>query len=191
MKIVIIEGTDNTGKDTVIKELTNIYPDSFVYHCGKPTSNIPEQQIKEQEIFFNSLCEKTINYYKKNKENNNLLIHNRSWYGEYVYGCLYRNNSETNVKKMIKSLEEELLKNVDKNDICYITLLSDNMDFLVLHEDGLSISKAKKELIKKETNRFKEIYENSIIPNKHIIYVNNNLKFKNKQDIIKEILMYI
>ena len=32
-KLIIIEGTDNVGKDTVINQLLNRYKDAKVYHC--------------------------------------------------------------------------------------------------------------------------------------------------------------
>ena len=66
-------------------------------------------------------------------------------------------------------------------------LLSDNSDFLVKNDDGLSISKANKELIEDETKRFEEIFKFSTIPNKRIIYVNNGEKWRTKEEIIGEV----
>ena len=97
----------------------------------------------------------------------------------------YRNNNEGEVKKSILEFENILLDNID--DVCLIMLLSNNSDFLVKNDDGLSISKAKKELIEDETKRFEEIFKFSTIPNKHIIYVNDGENWKPKEEIINKI----
>ena len=52
---------------------------------------------------------------------------------------------------------------------------------------GLSMSNGKKGLIEEETRRFKEIFDFSIIPNKHIVYVNDGNQFRSKEDIYNEI----
>jgi hypothetical protein len=65
------------------------------------------------------------------------------------------------------------------------------MDFLVRNDDGLSLSDAKKELIEEETRRFEKIYILSTIKNKHIVYVNNGDKFRDKDDIYNEVKKYI
>ena len=102
-----------------------------------------------------------------------------------MYGVKYRNNDENEVKKSILEFENILLSNID--DVCLIMLLSDNSDFLVKNDDGLSISKAKKELIEDETKRFEEIFKFSTIPNKCIIYVNDGENWKSKEEIINKI----
>lgn len=178
-KLIIIEGTDNVGKDTVINQLLNKYKDAKVYHCEKPKSKDAKEATKEQYNSFLSLA-------KENSiSKDTIIIHNRSWYGEYVYGVKYRNNDENEVKKSILEFENILLNNID--DVCLIMLLSDNSDFLVKNDDGLSISKAKKELIEDETKRFEEIFKFSTIPNKRIIYVNNGENWRTKEEIIAEV----
>ena len=178
-KLIIIEGTDNVGKDTVINQLLNKYKDVKVYHCEKPKLKDAIEAAKEQYNSFLSLAKESV------KNNHSNIIHNRSWYGEYVYGVKYRNNDENEVKKSILEFEKIILNNID--DVCLIMLLSDNSDFLVKNDDGLSISQAKKELIEDETKRFKDIFKFSTIPNKHIIYVNKGENWRNKEEIIDEV----
>ncbi len=191
MKVVIIEGTDNVGKDTVIEELKNNYK-SIIKHCEKPTAKTKAGQTLEQYNTFDNLTKDTIYTYKECKNAHDLLyIHNRSWYGEYVYGCMYRGNDEQTVVKDINSFENQLLLNIPSEDIVFITLLSSSVDFLIKNDDGLSISDAKYDLIEQETERFKEIFEKSIISNKHIVYVNNGDKFRSKEDIYDEILGHL
>ena len=178
-KIIIIEGTDNVGKDTVINQLLDRYKEAKVYHCEKPKSKDAKEAAIEQYNSFLSLAK------ENSTSKDEIIIHNRSWYGEYVYGIKYRNNNEDEVKKSILEFENIILNDVD--DVCLIMLLSNNSDFLVKNDDGLSISKAKKEFIKDETKRFEEIFKFSTIPNKHIIYVNDGENWKTKEEIINKI----
>ena len=178
-KLIIIEGTDNVGKDTVINQLLDRYKDAKVYHCEKPKSKDAKEAAKEQYNSFLSLTK------ENSVSKDTTIIHNRSWYGEYVYGVKYRNNDENEVKKSILEFENILLNNID--DVCLIMLLSDNSDFLVKNDDGLSISQAKKELIEDETKRFEDIFKFSTIPNKRIIYVNNGENWRTKEEIIGEV----
>lgn len=188
-KIIIIEGTDNVGKDTVIYQLLQNFDTIKLIHCNKPKSKDPEEAANEQRNLFWDVATENVHDYVHGKTD--CIIHNRSWYGEYVYGCMYRSNNEDRVIKQINFYENYLLSNIPAKDICFITLLSNNSNFLVKNDDGLSISNAKKELIERETNRFKEIFELSNLPNKHIIYVNDGENWRSKQDIISEVLNYI
>lgn len=182
-KLIIIEGTDNVGKDTVIAQLLDRYKDAKVYHCEKPKSKDDIEAAKEQHNSFLKLAKENVS------SDDTTIIHNRSWYGEYVYGVKYRNNDKDKVKKSILEYERTILDNID--DTCLIMLLSNNSNFLVKNDDGLSISKAKKEFIEDETNRFKEIFQFSTIPNKHIIYVNDDENWRDKEEIINEIFHII
>lgn len=192
MKVIVIEGLDNVGKDTIINRLQSEFQTTIIEHCSKPKSETPEEQAIEKRQDDIKNMGNALYFAVNEKNNDNIaLIFNRSWYGEYVYGCMYRNNNPENVKRDILTIEYCLNAVIDKNDIYFITLLSDNADFLIKNEDGLSLSKAKKELIEEETNRFKEIYNFSTIKNKHIIYVNDNDKFRDREDIYNEIINYI
>ena len=186
MKVIIIEGTDNVGKDTVIKRLANDFNKSIIYHCEKPKSKTPEEQSAEQEAEFAKLV--GYSRYCAMKHSDGTYIHNRSAYGEYVYGCMYRNNDEQDVVNMIWNFEKAL---GDDIDIRLIVLLSNSVDFLVKNDDGLSISNAKKELIEEETRRFEEIFCLSKLKHKKLVYVNNGDKFREKDDIYNEIMKFI
>lgn len=201
MKLLIIEGTDNVGKDTIINQLKNDFNYYKIYHCEKPSDyeNLTKHQknllqADEQKNNFIKLMSHTIYDYiscdiMDNK--NPIIIHNRSWYGEYVYGCLYRNNSEYEVKQMIKNLELSILKVIPQEDIYFITLLSDNMNFLSKNEDGKSLSEGDIYKMEIETNRFKEIHNLSLFKNKCIIYVNDGESFKDKNEIYNKIINFI
>jgi thymidylate kinase len=191
MKVIIIEGTDNVGKDTIINRLANEPENCEIVHCEKPPHLSTEEMKFFQENSFASLLGQTIYDYKKYKNTDKYFIHNRSWYGEYVYGCMYRDNNPNYVKEMIKNLELILMQNIDVKDLYFITLLSNNVDFLSRNEDGLSLSSGKSDLIKTETERFIDIFNESLINNKRIVFVNNGSEFRDRDDIYNEILTYI
>lgn len=195
MKIIIIEGTDNVGKDTVIRRLEKEFINCATIHCEKPPHAPSKEMALYQQSSFIKLMGDTLYQHVAYKHlgigDEFALIHNRSWYGEYVYGCMYRDNDPKFVKHMIRTLETIITKTVEPIDICYITLLSDNMDFLVRNEDGLSLSNGKKDLMHEETERFKEIHDYSIIKNKHIVYVNNGTMFRDPNDIYNEVIGHI
>ena len=195
MKVIIIEGTDNVGKDTIINRLQQEYINCAIVHCERPPVASSKDMALYQQNEFIRLMGNTLYQYIAYKNlgigDEFAMIHNRSWYGEYVYGCMYRENDPKFVKHMIKTLETGLINSIKETDLCFITLLSDNMEFLSKNEDGYSISQGRMELIAKETERFKEIHNESIIKNKHIVYVNDGNKFRPHNDIYNEILSYI
>ena len=67
MKTVIIEGTDNVGKDTIINRLTEEFKHNVVIHCEKPENDTPWNQSLKQENTFAKLLGENI-YYDLNKE---------------------------------------------------------------------------------------------------------------------------
>ena len=56
MKLIIIEGTDNTGKDTVISNIMKKYPCVKVYHCCKPKGSTLEECQQEQFDAFTAIA---------------------------------------------------------------------------------------------------------------------------------------
>ena len=95
MKLIIIEGTDNTGKDTIISKLLEIYPTSTVIHCGKPITK--KYSSQEQDELFKLYANNIVN---KLYDNTHIIIMNRSHIGEYVYGTMYRKRDEIDVADM-------------------------------------------------------------------------------------------
>lgn len=192
MKVVIIDGPDNVGKTTLINRLIEDSSDAYYIHCKKPKSKDPIRAALEQNAYFKKLIEDIAKL--KGALNTNLVILDRSWIGEYVYGCKYRNNGEEYVLDMINDIYNRLHNvklNYDIKDHSFqyytILLTVDNPDFCVMHDDGKSISQTDIENITDEINRFNNIFEWSDGMGWHKIIVNDGLNFKSENTIFKEV----
>ena len=189
MKVLIIEGPDNCGKDTLIKNISSKFNIVKIIHCEKPKATTPELALLEQSIQFNSYANVIIKDYKIKAED--IAIFNRYHYGEYIYGQIYRGENSRNILNMIRSIDNNLKRNIKPNDICYIQLMSDSEEFLFRNDDGLSLSGNKKELIKQECKLFREIFNYSNIANKHLVYVNKDNEFRDQTEITNEVLTFL
>ena len=185
-KIIIIEGTDNVGKDSFIKKLLEKQGIFTYIHCGKPNSKDSHNAAIEQDLYFVNLANALItNSYKDSQ----FIIYNRSWYGEYVYGTMYRNRSKDEVKYMINKIENSL-KDLEKN-IYYIQFYCDSGTLLHNNDDNKSLSNANEEKIITENNLFKEIFEYSKLTNKYLLKVNNGDKFINIETLHNNLFKFL
>jgi thymidylate kinase len=184
MKVIIIEGPDNCGKDTLIGKILEQFPTVTMIHCSKPFSK--KHSSKEQDLLFNSYVDEIVNQ----TYNTHILLFNRGFHGEYVYGTIYRKRNLIEVENMIRNCELKL-KN-SNYEIYYIQLINESIETLSKNEDGLSLSSGNIDLIKKESELFKEIFNKSIL-NKKLIYVNNSEKtgFRSKESIFNDVMKFI
>lgn len=194
MKLVIIEGPDNTGKTTVINELIGLYNDVHYIHCTKPKSKDPIKAALEQRQNFKNLVKRI----KTLKEHvvPQLVILDRSWVGEYVYGCKYRGNGEEYVIEMIEECYNELYDMKFSNpwfEYYTILLTANNPDFCMKNDDGKSLSDNKKENIKDEIDRFNKIFSTKFNKDAYMttVIVNDGDDFRPKEDILNDVLNII
>lgn len=193
MKIIVIEGPDNTGKSTLINYLMSKYKHTLYIHCNKPNETDPIKAALSQRDYFQSIVDNII-WYEHNYVGIGTFIDavilDRSWIGEYVYGCKYRGNGEEFTKEMIEALSSKLSRSLG-NIVRYILLTVDDPKFLVRNDDGKSISKAKLENIQDEIKRFDDIFE-CVSQYTHKSYslryiVNDGLEFKPKEKLFNTI----
>ena len=184
MKLIIIEGTDNTGKDTLISKIMERYPIVTVMHCGKPFSK--KFSGKEQDLLFNVYADSIVN---GDYDSSHVIIMNRSHIGEYVYGTLYRNRDQNEVADMILDIDNKLVSRKDLV-VKYVQLVCTSEMLLMQNEDGKSLSNGDSKGIITETNKFGEIYQKSLL-NKKMIKVNNEDKFRSREDIFNEVWKFI
>lgn len=189
----MVESIDNLGKDSQINKLYNEYKDKYnisIRHFEKPKPKQNESPLEFQFISFDneidylnniSMMEKQFDYY--NKEN--LIIYNRFYLGEYIYGTLYRKFSKDDILNAIfNPIENRMLKFLSIFDVLIINLWTDNFDIII--DDNKSLSKGSHDKMLIEQNLFKEIIDESVFTSE-FVQVNDGNKFKSKDDIFNTI----
>ena len=178
MKLIIVEGPDNCGKDTLINKLQNKFLSITNIHYVMPNNKYLQFPIFRGYAY--SIIDK--------KYNTDAIILNRSHYGEYVYGCIYRNMKDKEILDLIDEIDQLYIDN--NIDAYYIQLMSSSTKLLVNNDDKLSISRAMDKLINKELERFKFIYDYSPL-NKKMIYVNDGDNFRDVNEIFNEVCKFL
>ena len=192
MKLIIIEGSDKLGKNSLIKELCEYYnyDNISIRHFGKPPKGIiPNKILKFQFKAFEKemkLFQKIQKREFKNKYYDEIMIWNRSHLGEYVYSQMFRGGNPETLKEMLIKYEKGFLN----FDVSLITLTS-SPEFLNSRiSDGNELSKTFEEKAI-ELKLFKEAHEFRTIQNKILIKVNNDIIFKSKKEIFDEAIYFI
>ena len=182
--VIIIEGPDRVGKDSLINRLSDHFNNQVkIIHAGIPTSK------DLYRYYYDGLLHDTLDAYYSHKFI--AIIHNRSFYGEYVYGTKYRNESPAEIRSLISKLEMGQLKSFILNSDLYLVLLTCNdVNVLLKNDDGLSIS-SKQSDIENEISLFNDIFELSTIKNKIKVTVNSGNMFRSKDDVYKSVIDFI
>lgn len=191
MKVIIVEGTDNTGKDTIINRLRSLCNRTLIIHCNKPKMTRPEAQAFEQNALFKKYVDNIVDE-TYDDDICDMLIFNRAWYGEYVYGTMYRERDKRDVMSMIHTLEKRLNDFDDTHsiEIYYVQIVCDSSALLKKNDDGLSISHDVENFIH-ENELFKEIFDASTLKNKKLIHVNDGDEFRDRDVIFNEVYEFI
>ena len=200
MKLIILEGGDRLGKSTIIEKLCKAvnYDNVCVRHFGKPPKGLtPEEFTKFQfnafhrELNLFNLVNSRSQEYSYYPE---VMIWNRSHLGEYVYSQMFRGGKPEVLKNMLLDFERGFIS----HDVYLITLTADPYFFL-LREDGNSFSQNLEDKTK-ELQLFKEAHDFSIIANKIVIKVDQEINdyeikgiklFRSKKDIFKEVKEFV
>ncbi len=180
-KLVIVEGLDRTGKDTLINSLLKKYPNSKMVHWGYPEGNTNQEKTDYQIMSFGYYMREY--EFLKIQNNLDLIIWNRSHIGECVYGPLYRESDP----QWIFDLEKEFL--ADSNNV-YLVYLHGDVEFLLKNDDGESFTT---DLNKKlhEQSLFNEAVNQSQITNKIKIKVNDGNNYIDKSGICSTVTRFI
>ena len=162
-KFIIIEGTDNTGKDTqqslIIEKVNNLVFQKLHY------SSLPFKDDKEKHISYSQkMYDDMFKLMIASKDKDINLIFNRSHLGESVYSPLYREYSGDYVfdieKKYVKQLRKEL----------YLITLTNDPHTILKRDDGLSFY-GNEEEVKAEVDGFNRAHRLSKIKNKLKIHL--------------------
>lgn len=152
--ILVVEGLDNTGKTTLIKDIRSkvlTSPKTISIHCSSPPKSSGDSWSMRH---YTNILSTAYDLHIKGWD----VILDRSHIGECVYGPLYRNVKDCSY---IFDLEEEFLK--DQNSL--LILLTDDTDSLISRDDGFSPTINKDEL-NNITNLFIDTFNKSYIKNK-------------------------
>ena len=163
-KFIIIEGTDNVGKDTqqdlIIKNMSE-HVFHKLHYSALPFKDDTEKHTTYSKDLYESmflLMMKSKVGYKKGDTDINLIF-NRSHLGETVYSPLYRGYSGDYVldieKKYTKVLREDL----------YLITLTNDPHTILKRDDGKSFY-GNEEEVKAEVDGFRRAHRLSTIKNK-------------------------
>tara|TARA_R110000796_G_scaffold16905_4_gene52440 strand:- start:852 stop:1445 length:594 start_codon:yes stop_codon:yes gene_type:complete len=162
-KFIIIEGTDNTGKDTqqnlIIEKVNHLVFQKLHY------SSLPFKDDKEKHVSYSrKLYDDMFKLMMVSKDENINLIFNRSHLGETVYSPLYREYSGDYVfdieKKYVNQLRKEL----------YLITLTNDAHTILKRDDGKSFY-GNEEEVKAEVDGFNRAHRLSKIKNKLLLHI--------------------
>jgi thymidylate kinase len=161
--LIIIEGPDRVGKDTLISGLmtSGLLNNPIAIHSSKPKEPTKAYYTRYYRYIYTELA----GLY-------NDTIMNRSAIGEYVYGPMYRNNHY--------ELNEIVNHNDYADDFVLVFTLIDKPETLLQREDGESFGTTLEQKTE-EVNRFIEVTNYF---NGYII----NCDGKTPEQVLKEVL---
>ena len=161
---IIIEGPDNVGKSTLIRNIKNHFNDCvFQNLCYSNITGLkPHELIKYNKVLYNQMF-----HIMGNQPSNAGVICDRSHISEMVYSPLYRSYEGDYVLDIEKQFQNLKMW----SDIYLITLI-DKTENLIKRDDGLSHS-IDEEKKNKELQLFKIAHDNSLIENKLFLSIHN------------------
>lgn len=209
-KLIILEGMDNTGKTTLIEMykriVSGLNPDIKVQviHMEKPPQDESEKvtiwdcqpvtkvdYIKINEFQHNAYMNlpDKLREIKTSKNAPDIIILDRAWISEYVYGYLYRNRNQHDIIIDNIIIEKMIMNIFGKDNVYLVYLYPSYLGFIRKREDGKSLAVLKAQEIwpadkdsqkrfierrqKEELERFDEAFNKmSIIRNKIPIQCN-------------------
>ena len=164
-KFIIIEGTDNVGKDTqqnlIIERVSNLVFHKLHY-SSLPFRDDKELHANYSQKMYRDMFEMMMAC--KDKDIN--LIFNRSHLGETVYAPLYRGYSGDYVLNIEKDYVKALRENL------YLITLTNDPHTILKRDDGKSFY-GNEEEVRAEVDGFKRAHRLSKIKNKLHVHVGN------------------
>jgi thymidylate kinase len=190
MKLLIIEGPDRCGKNTLIKNLTSQAENIVVRHFGSVKGENDMEKRNFQFQFFKKefeLASLRPRFEMPDKERypRDIWIWNRAHLGEFVYGKMYR---DTKPEEWVMKMESLFAMDIDPS--VHLLLLTADPEFLCKRDDGLSFT-ADIEKKKKEIENFEKAFNTSKIMNKKILNVSNGENYLDAAIILDEVNKFL
>lgn len=189
-KLIVIEGQDNTGKDTCIAGIEDFFKKNNMsfqtVHCVKPPKSLDNIQAAEYQDKYNMQLVSDIIKGNIGLDADNIIL-NRSWYDEAVYGVFYRGRGYYSTLKVINNIEQLIIDS--KIDLYYVQLVPGVLKSVKDDDDGNSLHNGDMDNIKQEAYLFSQVFLDSVAPNKILVKVHDiNGQFFPKEQILKNIL---
>lgn len=203
MVLIVFEGCDNLGKTTLIDSIVSDYRsqrDIVMIHSMGPGKNVQDPFEYQKEIFF-VLASKIqmLSSFENSfvpKTSQNIVLLDRSWFGEYVYGQIYRNEPSEEINRYVI---DRCCSMVSRKDNVYpvVVHLDADTEFIMKMDDGYSFSSdmVRSERLKHIDNErilfdeaFARIKENSGSKFKYMkVKVDKDGEFRLKDELLNEI----
>ena len=190
MKLLLIEGPDRCGKNTLIKNLTSQAENYVVRHFGTAKGKTDFEKRNHQFQFFKKEFELSnlrpqLEMPDKERYPRDIYIWNRAHLGEFVYGKMYR---ETHPESWV--MQMETLFGLDLDPSIYLLLLTAPPEFLCKRDDGQSFSAAVDKRAHEITS-FKQAFDTSKIINKMILDVSNGDEYLDQAIILDKVNKFL
>jgi thymidylate kinase len=190
MKLLIIEGPDRCGKNTLIKNLTSQAENFVVRHFGSVKGENDMEKRNFQFQFFKKefeLASLRSRFEMPDKERypRDIWIWNRAHLGEFVYGKMYR---DTKPEEWVMKMESLFAMDIDPS--VHLLLLTADPEFLCKRDDGLSFT-TDVEKKRKEIENFEKAFNTSKIMNKKILNVSNGENYLDATIILDEVNKFL
>ena len=178
---IVVEGPDNVGKSTLIKNLKDQFNDITFHtlHYSNVKQPSSDEFIKYSAKMYKEMFD--LMFFVSTKEKSGVIC-DRSHLGELVYGPVYRGYSGDYVLDIERSFKH--IKPVWDN-LVLITLY-DEPENLIAREDGLSFS-TDLEKKKTEIENFKAAHEKSLIQHKMLL----NIKDRDAQAVAQTVIGFL
>lgn len=191
-KIIILEGPDNTGKDTqqnlIIKNLYKAEGLAFqTVHFSSCPFETKEDNIEYSKRMYTDM----FRCIHQCCENDISVIYNRSHLGEAVYAPLYRNYDDDYVFDIEKEFKDCIFinqYNINKKvfDEIYLILFVGDKNVIFSRDDKLSFYKDANG-VQREREYFERAFNKSIIPHKTLIDVTG----KNIEEVNQLVMKFL
>ena len=178
---IVVEGPDNVGKTTLIKNLKDHFND-ITFHTLHYT-NVKHPSSEELIKYSAKLYEEMFGLmsFVSTKEKSGVIC-DRSHLGELIYGPIYRGYTGAYVLDIERTFKH--IRPVWDN-LVLITLY-DEPENLISREDGLSFS-TDLEKKKTEIENFKAAHEKSLIQHKMLL----NIKDRSAQQVTQAVVGFL
>lgn len=164
--ILIIEGMDNCGKSTLIKQIRKYIlksPETLSMHCATPPDGCNSGWSQEH-------YSKILELSRRLSDTGWDIILDRSHLGEDVYGPIYRNEEAD----YVYDLEEAELHGADVK----LIVLLDSPENALSREDGDSYSTKVKD-VQRIHDRFLAVFDKTTISGKMLYHISDEGGFEN------------